>query len=184
MLIGVVANATDLERKGGCGRTSGLLATSITHIAPTARALAPVQCEKFASQSWPTFGQACSLRPPLFGNAMTLIENPQSPGAVLYELLREARDSFDIETRCEMRYSFCRLVSISAGNARYPGMSREISASGIGLLHPEQLPLGEAEICIRLHDNDVVVRARIQWCRPLGEGWFISGALFTDVVDE
>jgi hypothetical protein len=115
---------------------------------------------------------------------MTLIDNPHTPGALLYDLLREARDGYEIETRVEMRYSFCRLVSIQVGDIRYPGISREISASGIGLLHPEAVPLDDAEISIRLDHGDVSLRARIQWCKPLGEGWYISGALFTELVDE
>jgi hypothetical protein len=114
---------------------------------------------------------------------MTVIDSPLTPGAVLYDLLREARDSYETETRIEMRYSFCRLVSIRVGDTRYPGMSREISQSGIGLLHPEKLPLEEVEVCIRSEDTDTSVRARIQWCKPLGEGWYISGGAFVDLAD-
>ena len=115
---------------------------------------------------------------------MSLIDNPQTPAPCSTTCC--ARHATALNSKCAARCAdpFCRLVSISVGDTRYPGMSREISASGMGLLHPEELPLGEAEICIRLDDSDVVVRRRIQWCRPLGEGWYISGALFTDVVDD
>ena len=114
---------------------------------------------------------------------MTVIESPLAPSAILYDLLRKAHDSYERDTRSEMRYSFCRLVSIRAGEVNYPGLSREISQSGIGLLHPEELPLEEVTICFRSELADVSVRAQIQWCKPLGDGWFISGGPFTGMQD-
>ena len=114
----------------------------------------------------------------------TSVEFSRPEGAILYDLLRVACDSYERETRREMRYAFYQLVSIRIGGVEYDGISRDISPTGIGLLHQADLPLAEADVVLTTeHDESVSVRVQIDWCRPLGKGWYLSGGRFVAVND-
>jgi len=103
--------------------------------------------------------------------------------AVVYDLLHEARDSYELETRSEMRYSFCRLVTVQIGTATYSALTREVSQSGMGLLHRGELPLAEADITVPTEHATLRVRLQVRWCKRVGEGWFISGGEFLGLAD-
>ena len=98
--------------------------------------------------------------------------------AVIYDLLHEARDSYELETRAEMRYPFCRLITVQIGDATYSALTREVSQSGMGLLHRGELPMAVAEVTVPTERGPLCARLQMRWCKRVGEGWFISGGEF------
>ncbi len=103
---------------------------------------------------------------------------------VIHELILEAHHDNMKDRRTEPRCPFFRPVSIQMpGGFRYSAFSREISTVGIGLLHSFELRAGQVEIAVPSRRKQVVrVRTRILWCRPCGEGWFLSGGQFVGVA--
>jgi hypothetical protein len=110
------------------------------------------------------------------------IAERHTPGKAIYELLAEARDN-EMHDRRANRFAFFRPVTIhTEGDRRYSAFSRDISEWDIGLLHSFELPPGEVGIAISSHRGySVPLRARIIWCRPCGEGWYISGGEFVGI---
>lgn len=107
----------------------------------------------------------------------------RSFGNALHPLLVEARANDKREDRWGIRYPFFRAVSIETDcGIRHAAFSRDISASGIGLLHSMELPVGEVEITVTGgRGYSVKVRTHISWCHSCGEGWYISGGQFISV---
>ena len=108
------------------------------------------------------------------------LEDARSLGNALYPLLIEARANDKREARWGLRYPFFRAASIGTGAGnRYSAFSRDISASGIGLLHNMELPLGEVEISTTTRGGySARIRTQIVQCRLCGEGWYMSGGQF------
>ena len=98
-------------------------------------------------------------------------------------LLDEANDAVD-ERRGERRESFFSPVSITLeGQRQVSCFSRDISRRGIGLLHYMAVELGEVVLTIPSKSwGPIRIRAQIRWCRPCGEGWYLSGARFLEVL--
>jgi hypothetical protein len=111
------------------------------------------------------------------------LQELRSFGNALHPLLVEARANDKREDRWGIRYPFFRAVSIAMDcGHQYSAFSRDISASGIGLLHNVDLPTGDVDIHITSGRGYAVrVRTRISWCQSCGEGWFISGGQFVAV---
>ncbi len=101
--------------------------------------------------------------------------------------LRRALDSFGgltethYATGNDRRSAPRRLLRVPAelmtgrGNT-VSAMTREISRSGIGLIHRGAVPLGEARFALQgddLQSNHRLVR--IEWCIPCRNGMFLSG---------
>lgn len=104
-------------------------------------------------------------------------------GMAIHELIVEAHDEDKRDRRTEVRYPFFRSVELEVEGRRHAAFSREISNDGMGLLHNVELPPGDVEVTIlSRRGHSVHIRVRIHWCRPCGQGWFISGGRFTDVV--
>jgi hypothetical protein len=104
----------------------------------------------------------------------------RSLGNAIYPLLVEARSNDKRKARRGFRYPFFHATTIENkhGNV-FAAFSRDISASGIGLLHKMELPLDEVRLKTATDRGNVVdVRAQITRCEPCGEGWFISGGNF------
>lgn len=115
---------------------------------------------------------------------MTLL-TPDSvrAGMAIHELVVEAYDEGKRDRRAEIRYPFFRAVGLLVDGERVSAFSREISPSGIGLLHNRDLPATEVEVSVPSRRGHTVrMRVRIAWCRPCGEGWYISGGRLIDVV--
>jgi hypothetical protein len=98
------------------------------------------------------------------------------------ELLADAREA-DEERRRENRVPFFGPASVlveEAGKRRsYSCFYRDISPCGVGLLHNMELKPGEVVLTVfRKSGTKVCFRSTLLWCRPCGEGWFISGAKF------
>jgi hypothetical protein len=98
----------------------------------------------------------------------------------LQTLLAAAQGNSD--RRVDPRHALFTTVSlrpVSAPATVVSAFSREISVSGIGLLHASPLVAGETyEIDIRIEEVRVRKAARAVWCRPVGDGWFLSGCRF------
>ena len=115
----------------------------------------------------------------------------ESPGErrvrrVVDRLLKEPREISAREARGEVRQPFFRPVSLALRNGpveKLSAFTREISASGVGLLHNAPIPSGETVITLTgASGTPIHLRAYIVWCKPCGEGWYLSGAHFIDVT--
>src|SRR5262249_7353879 len=85
----------------------------------------------------------------------------------------------DGDRRSEVRYPFFRPLSIHMQGHRFSAFGREISASGIGMLHNFDLAPQEVELDINAAPGKTIrMRTRISWCRSCGEGWYISAGEF------
>ncbi len=108
----------------------------------------------------------------------------RSPGKAIYQLIVEAQSMENKDRRRDVRYAFFRPVSVEVEEGqRYSAFSREISASGIGLIHNIEFPNSEVEISVSSEQGySIRVRTRIMWCTPCGEGWYISGGKFVGIA--
>jgi hypothetical protein len=107
----------------------------------------------------------------------------RSFGNALHPLLVEARANDQREDRWGIRYPFFRAVTVTTEEGEeIRAFSRDISASGIGLLHNTEIPTGVVDIRIKSARGFTVdVQTRIFWCQSCGEGWHISGGQFMGV---
>jgi hypothetical protein len=107
-----------------------------------------------------------------------------SPGKAIYQLIVEAKAALKTDRRGEVRYAFFRPVLIEMDDGhKYSAFTREISETGIGLVHNMDLSEGEVEIGIRSDCGySIRVRTEIVWCQSCGEGWFISGGRFAGIA--
>jgi hypothetical protein len=110
---------------------------------------------------------------------MWMKTNQSMNTAQLHELVLQAETDFNHDRRSEPRYPFFRPVSVRFDGHSFSAFTREISTSGIGLLHYMELPLQEVEII--LAGKQQTLRARIERCEACGEGWYISGGTFVDI---
>ena len=111
-------------------------------------------------------------------------KSEKSAGKAIYQLIVEAQSKENKDRRRDVRHAFFRPVSIDVDDGhRYSAFSREISSSGIGLIHNFNLSAGEVEIRI-IHEQGYTIRVRtkIVWCSSCGEGWFISGGRFVGIA--
>lgn len=103
-------------------------------------------------------------------------------GDTIRRLLDEAKQEAVEERRAHARHPFFRLVSISPNgdpSQRFSAFTRELSFSGVGLLHCMPVESGEVLVTIpSKQGNSVQLRTRILWCRSCGEGWYLSGGQF------
>ncbi len=57
-------------------------------------------------------------------------------------------------------------------------MTREISRTGIGLIHRGNVSLGEVSVRIASETREFTYRVQLTWCDPTDNGMFISGGRF------
>jgi len=107
-----------------------------------------------------------------------------SPGKAICQLIVEAKAALKTDRRADVRYALFRPVSIEMDDGhKYSAFTREISETGIGLIHNMDLNEGEVEIGIRSDCGySIRVRTQIVWCAACGEGWFISGGRFVGIA--
>ena len=95
-------------------------------------------------------------------------------------LFSEAREA--LERRFELRVPFFRAVDFTLeGSEISPeiAFARDLSPSGVGLLHPGPVKSQEAVVSIPLENGGQVrMLVQVKWCRPCGEGWYVSGGKF------
>lgn len=98
----------------------------------------------------------------------------------LEALLAVAQGNAD--RRVDPRHAFFTTVLLRPATeptVTISAFSREISRSGLGLLHAEQIfPREFYEVDIRIVDLQVRRNAQAIWCRPVGDGWYLSGCRF------
>jgi DNA-binding response OmpR family regulator len=100
---------------------------------------------------------------------------------IVRQLLCGHADSGHHERRNGKRHGFfsCATICTDSGATNLSCFVRDISPTGIGLLHSFSLEPGMVVIEVR---NEANVRARfrteITWCRRLGMGWYTSGGRF------
>lgn len=98
-------------------------------------------------------------------------------------LLTAARDGH-VENRSEPRSPFFHPATLTY---RYreeqpiAAFTRELSDSGIGLLHSVPIERGEVTVSIERPDNTIAFRTFILWCKPCGQ-WYLSGGQFLGVI--
>jgi hypothetical protein len=133
----------------------------------------------------PTFGTSRNLA------AMTSTTSSPVHGAIagrellevqINELMVQARSDDQMDRRGAARYPFFRPVTLTpAGGDLGPhhAFTRELSTTGVGLLHSVRLTPGVFTVAI-LHDDGsrTSLPTEILWCRPCGEGWYLSGGKF------
>jgi hypothetical protein len=96
-----------------------------------------------------------------------------SSDRLMYRLVLQAETDFNDDRRSERRFPFFRHVSVQVDAQSFTAFSRDISASGIGLLHSMELPLKDVVIIVDGHRQGLL--ARVVRCESFGEGWYISG---------
>jgi hypothetical protein len=91
----------------------------------------------------------------------------------MQELLILAQTEFNSDRRSEKRYPFFRPAFVQMDDYSFSAFTREIGASGMGLLHNMKLPL--QEFGVKIAGRPEQLRLRIERCESIGEGWYISG---------
>ncbi len=90
----------------------------------------------------------------------------------------------DLERRGEDRTPCYRKLTIYAddGTGPIPAAMRDISETGIGLVHEVPLEPGEYSIRIPINDGPTIcARVKIVWCQSTMKHCYISGGPFVDV---
>jgi hypothetical protein len=100
----------------------------------------------------------------------------------LAELLAAGNERQISERRAEPRHPFFATVALTTVENSSKSLSlfsREISSSGIGLLHSMSFDKDViGKLTIESNGRRVAQLAQMVWCRPAGEGWYLSGWRF------
>ncbi|NNE00275.1 MAG: PilZ domain-containing protein [Pirellulaceae bacterium] len=112
-----------------------------------------------------------------YGNANSEIEG------FVREMLRADARYDSVENRSAHREHLLRSVTLkfrSPSERTVEGFSRNISATGIGLITPEAIADQSTAILTieRLRDHDVSILSECRWCRDFGKSFYISGWQF------
>lgn len=85
-----------------------------------------------------------------------------------------------LQRRVRRRYPFCRPVKLEDPHGtRREAICRDISQGGISFLHRGPVPLGHVAVSIPSSaGGQLVARANIRHCEPIGDGWYASGGQF------
>ncbi len=93
-------------------------------------------------------------------------------------LIEQAKDQAAEDNRGEQRFPLFQPVTLRRGSQILSAFSRDVSEVGIGLLH--DMPIG-GKYTISIQDNaggQYDLPGVVLWCRPCGQGWYISGVGF------
>ncbi|MCE9527007.1 MAG: PilZ domain-containing protein [Planctomycetales bacterium] len=96
-------------------------------------------------------------------------------------LMDLAKDQAAQDSRTEPRVPLFQPVMLRRGTHYLSAFSRDISEAGIGLLH--DMPIG-GEYTITVQDTagrQYDLTGAVLWCRPCGQGWYISGMRFCNI---
>jgi len=100
-------------------------------------------------------------------------------------LLNEAKEGIE-ERRAEKQEPYFHPVTLVFGQdnqRQFTCFSRDISGTGIGLLHFMAVEPGEVILTIPSDScGNVRIRSEIIWCQPCGDGWYLSGARFIELI--
>lgn len=100
----------------------------------------------------------------------------------LSEVLTATRGSELVERRATPRHPCFAPVSLTPSGdprQRLSAFSRDVSRDGLGLLHGMPLPRGAIYSVVLQHPaGELRQLAQVMWCKPTGEGWYLSGLRF------
>ena len=112
--------------------------------------------------------------------------NATSLPDVVDSLIREAQGDIPFDRRHQMRQPFlcAATVVVDIGKPwRTFAFVRDISEHGIGLRHSVPLELVDVTMEINRENKEPIrLRAKMQWCDPCRDGWYVSGGLLLGVV--
>ncbi len=89
----------------------------------------------------------------------------------------EKADAENIRSSERLVLSVPAEVTTSRGNV-VSAMTREVSRTGIGLLHRGSLGLGEVVVRMASESREFEYRVLLEWCQPCENGMFMSGGRF------
>jgi len=98
------------------------------------------------------------------------------------ELMAQARADDQMDRRGAARYPFFRPATLRSDQTElgpHQAFTRELSTSGVGLLH--SLPLTPGRHSVTIHygqGHSYSFPTEILWNRPCGSGWYLSGGKF------
>ena len=132
-------------------------------------------------------GFSSELQPTFF----TPVKNDPIADTVIRLLSTHGLNERRIERRKERRYPFAQLLKLTpvCPKSHKPlgdpihAVGRQISAGGIDFFYNGLLtnnyflfhPKGETE-------NSSTLLLKLKWCHYLGDGWYLTGGQFTDLV--
>jgi hypothetical protein len=97
-------------------------------------------------------------------------------------ILTAAREDEGADRRVDRRFPFFAPVTLrpaAAIDRPQTAYARELSQGGIGLLHYVPFEVGQVfQIAIQGEDFNWQKRCEVAWCKPAGDGWFLSGCRF------
>ncbi len=103
---------------------------------------------------------------------------------IVHQLLDEARAQELTDRRAEMRHPYFAPVDVRMNDTHLSAFAREISPLGIGLLHNAPLPAEVVTIRLRgPQGTNLAIQTQILWCKPCGEGWYLSGGRFLNLLE-
>lgn len=101
------------------------------------------------------------------------------------DLLREDSNFDRTENRSAHRQHLVRFVEVEFRDSdeSVSGFSRNVSATGIGIITDEPVVDGTTAILnlARLSPGKVTFLAECRWCKPYGENWYITGWQFINL---
>lgn len=68
-------------------------------------------------------------------------------------------------------------ITTARGNI-VPGITREISRFGVGLVHRGSISPGEVRLKLASETRNFEYKVQIEWCHPCSGGMFLSGGRF------
>ena len=86
-------------------------------------------------------------------------------------------DVSNLRTNERLELSVPAEVKTQRGNT-VSAMTREISRTGIGLLHRGSVTPGETTVRMASETREFEYRVMIEWCQPCDNGMFMSGGRF------
>ena len=105
---------------------------------------------------------------------------------IVDDLFAEDRRSQQADRRAVNRVLFCRPVQIRARDWKHTisGITNNLSAIGVGIITLEAIPeFSSAKIDIFSETvRQSTILSELRWCKPFGNGWFVSGWKFVQVV--
>lgn len=83
----------------------------------------------------------------------------------------------NLRTNERLELSVPAEIKTGRGNT-ISAMTREISRTGIGLLHRGSVSTGETTVRMASETREFEYRVMIEWCHPCDNGMFMSGGRF------
>ncbi|MCP4786552.1 MAG: PilZ domain-containing protein [Fuerstiella sp.] len=92
-------------------------------------------------------------------------------------------DVTNLRTNERLELSVPAEIKTQRGNT-ISAMTREISRTGIGMLHRGSVSPGEATVRMASETREFEYRVLIEWCHPCDNGMFMSGGRFLSGDDQ